>query len=221
MPKHIAITTNGILRYSQKSKCSLEESWKKSFEIILDLIRFQIDKNIPVVTFHLVPMGLVKNEIFPEISTFISNFFNQLKKDHLITGSKVKVSVIGKWYDLPGELVENIKDLTRETKDYDSFFVNFCVNYDGREEIIDAMKVMAMKVRNGSIDPSSISLEDIKEHLYSSYFIPPDLMIVNGGLQSTKGFLLWDSVNAKMYFTDKLWPDFKKDDLAKIINKLC
>ncbi|MCK5107991.1 MAG: undecaprenyl diphosphate synthase family protein, partial [Nanoarchaeota archaeon] len=134
MPKHIAITTNGIFRHSQKSKCSLEDSWKKSFDIILETIRFQVDKNIPIITFHLVPMSLVKKEEFSEISSFISKFFEELKRNHLINENKVKVSVLGKWYDLPGELVESIKDVTRATKDYDSFFVNFCVNYDGKEE---------------------------------------------------------------------------------------
>ncbi|MCK5107880.1 MAG: undecaprenyl diphosphate synthase family protein, partial [Nanoarchaeota archaeon] len=94
------------------------------------------------------------------------------------------------------------------------------VNYDGKEEIIDAMKVIAMKIKNGSLDPSSIDGDDVKENLYSSYFMPPDLMIINGGLQSTKAFLLWDSVNTKVYFSDKFWPDFKKEEISRIIGKI-
>jgi tritrans,polycis-undecaprenyl-diphosphate synthase [geranylgeranyl-diphosphate specific] len=220
MPNHIALTTNGILRYSKKNKKELEESWKKSFEVILKVIKFQIDRNIPIITFDIFPMGLVKKNNFLEISEYVASFFNELKRNHLILNNKVKVSVLGKWYDLPNNLVESIKELTSETKDYDSFFVNFCMNYNGREEIIDAMKVIAMKIKNGSLDPGTITKNDVKENIYSSYFIPPDLMIVNGGLQSTRGLLLWDSLKTKIYFTDKLWPEFKADYISSVISKI-
>jgi len=62
-----------------------------------------------------------------------------------------------------------------------------------------------------------ISKKDIKENLYSSYFIPPDYMVINSGKRSLDGFLLWDCANAKIYFSDKLWPDFSRDELEKVL----
>ena len=86
------------------------------------------------------------------------------------------------------------KQVIESTKDYDFFFTNFCINYSGHDEIVDACRLIARQVKAGKIDPNSISRETIKENLYSSYFIPPDLIIKNGKA-TISGLLLWDSVN--------------------------
>ena len=219
-PNHIALSVNGVSKFGKNNKIEVSRSWQKSFENIKEVINFQVEKDIPIFTFSLIPSKMVKNEDFEEISELIAGFFNELRTWNLVNEKKIKFSVIGKWYDLPNSLVTSIKNLTRETRDYDGFFVNFCANYDGQAEIVDAFRVLAMKIQNGTLDPESISGEDVKENLYSSYFIPPDLIIINAGIQSTSGLLLWDSSSSKIYFTDKLWPDFKVEYLAKIISRI-
>ena len=91
------------------------------------------------------------------------------------------------------------------------------MNYDGQEGIVDALKLLVMQIKLVKIDPELIDKNSIKENLYSSYFLPPDLMIKNGNRKETSGFLLWDSVNTKIYFTNKLWPDFDKTEFMDAI----
>lgn len=219
-PNHIAMAMNGISKYAKDSKIELKESWRKSFDKLKEIIKFQAESDIPIFSFNLIPADLTERENFQEIAEYVAGLLDELRIWDLLAEKKIKISVIGKWYDLPTVLVDSIKRITRETRDYDAFFVNLCANYDGQAEIVDAFRVVAMKIKNGSLDPDSITDEDIKENLYSSSLIPPEIIIVNGGFQSTQGLLLWDSKYSKIYFIDKLWPELKLDDLSKIIQKI-
>jgi len=160
----------------------------------------------------------VDKDDFLAITDSLADFFNGLCNNDLIHKNQIKISVLGKWYDLPGKFVDSIKNIIEKTKEYDSYFVNFCINYDGQEEIVDAVRLIARRLKADKLDPSMINKELIKENIYSSYFVPPDLIIINGS-KRTSDLLLWDSPNAKVYFTNNLWPDFDKVDLKDAIRE--
>ena len=115
------------------------------------------------------------------------------------------------------EVLEKLKNLASCTKDYDHFFLNFCINYDGQEEIVDAIRILSRQLLAGKVSPENINKEMIKENLYSSYFIGPDLMIKNSD-SKMDSFLLWDCVGAKRVFTSKDFPDLTKSEVEKIIH---
>jgi len=217
---HIALAMNGVYEYSKQHKIELKLAWKIAFDKIKETIIFQIENDILISSFNLIPMELTEEDYFLEVAEYIASMLDELRAWNLLARKKIKISVIGKWYDLPMILVDSIKKINRETRDYDAFFVNLCANYDGQTEIVDAFRVVAMKIKNGSLDPDSITDKDIKENLYSSYSIPPEIIFVDGEVQSTDGFLLWDSKYSKIYFTDKLWPEMKIEQLSKIIQKI-
>ena len=81
---------------------------------------------------------------------------------------------------------------------------------------MDSIKLIARQVKADKIDADMINKELIKENTYSSYFVPPDLIVINGS-KTTSDLLLWDSPNAKVYFTNKLWPDFDRTELMDAI----
>ena len=112
--------------------------------------------------------------------------------------------------------LEAVKKTLDETKDYDSFFVNFCLNYDGQEEIVDSCKLIIKQILANKLSESAINREIIKENLYTSYFIPPDL-IIKSGEQKETSFLLWDSVGASIYFTRRAFPEFSLEELNRIL----
>jgi len=141
----------------------------------------------------------------------LSAFFEDLRSWHVLHANQIKVAVLGRWYDLPGRVVERIKDLISATKDYDHYFLNVCVNYDGREEIADACKLIAHQVRLGKLDPETITPLVVKENIYTSAFLPVDLLIAPKN--STQGFLLWDSAHAKIYIT----PETTRDEFLKAL----
>lgn len=218
LPRHIAIVTKGKHVYAEKHKKAIEEVYNKSNLIMLSTIASAAKLKIPITTFYLLSTKSYELEHFSAVVDSLAEFFNELAEKEIIHKNKIKISVFGKWYDMPGKLVDSIKKVMEKTKEYDSFFVNFCINYDGQQEIIDALKLVSMQIKSGKLDAELISKETIKENLYSSYFMPPDLIIINGS-KRTSDLLLWDSPNAKVYFTNKLWPDFDRLELMDAIRE--
>jgi len=218
LPRHIAFVTKGKHIYAERHKVSIENVYKKSNVIILSTIASDVKLNIPITTFYLLSTGSQELEHFSTVVDSLTEFFNELAEKELVHKNKIKVSVFGKWYDMPGKFVDSIKNLMERTKEYDSYFVNFCVNYDGQEEIVDAVKLIARQIKAEKIDAEMINKDMIKENIYASYFLPPDLIIINGS-KTTSNLLLWDSPNAKVYFTNKLWPDFDRVELMDAIRE--
>ncbi len=219
VPMHVAFTMHGYERWVEANKAELKDGIDRSFLILRNTIKIGIKLNMPILTFHVLGTDIMKEES-EKFIIFIDKlveFFEKLKEDETVHKNKVKISVWGKWYDLPGRVVEPIKKVIDATSDYDQFFVNLCINYHGQEEIMDSMRLIAMQIISHKIGVNSISRELIKENLYSSYFLPPELIIKTGN-KRLPSLLLWDSVNSQIYFSDKLWPDFDKAELNKALD---
>tara|TARA_Y100000034_G_scaffold89941_1_gene108304 strand:- start:927 stop:1679 length:753 start_codon:yes stop_codon:yes gene_type:complete len=214
IPLHIALTINGIPRYSEINKKPIQESYDKAFQNLKDIFKTQIENKIRILTIYFMPKFRSSDQELIKASV---KFMNELLKEKIIHDNQVKVSVLGKWYDLPNDLINPIKEIISETKDYDNFFINFCMNYSGRDEIVDSCKLIARKIKADKIDPEAISKDMIKENIYISYFVPPDMIIKTGIKRKLFGFLLWDTVHSDIYFAKKLFPDFTSHDFLKTV----
>ncbi|MEE9525505.1 MAG: polyprenyl diphosphate synthase [Candidatus Woesearchaeota archaeon] len=215
--RHLAITMHGMEKWAEDKKKPLQEVYKKSFSILKEIIEYQIKNNTPILSIYVLPEQLKKEEDYPIFLDELIGFLNSVKKSSLIHNNKVKISALGKWYDIPGRAVDVIKEVLTETKDYDKFFVNLCINYNGKEEIVDACRIIARRIKAGKLDVDAINKGTIKENIYSSYFLPPDLIIKNGQIMQTTTFLLWDTAFSIVYFTKKYFPEFGKGDFSKAI----
>src|SRR3989344_826065 len=202
MLKHIAVDFD----ISEKD---VGNNFIKLFSNITNLIKFQISHKIPILT-----IGLPKVDD-DKIVEFLKFYVNK----SFVDTNKIKISFVGKWYDLSSNLVSEIKRLLDISRDYDTYFLNFAINYDGHDEIVDACKLVVRKVMNNKISIDTINETIIKENLYTSNFVHPDLIIKTGGKVDNilNGFLLWDSKNSKIIFTNKSALEF---DIEKIISHL-
>lgn len=217
LPHHVALSVEGCREYAKKQGIAPEYANKQKFLNIRNIAKSCVKLGIPLFTFYLLPSSAKDASEVIDVVDSLVEFFEELNKWDFIAENQIKVSVLGKWYSLPGRLVEPIKAVLESTKDYDRFFFNLCINYDGQEEIVDAAKLIARQVKAGKLDPESIGKSDIKDNIYTSYFLPPDLIIKTGTSKKLDGFLLWDSPSAKVYFSNKPWPDFGKMSLLKAI----
>ena len=105
--------------------------------------------------------------------------------------------------------------MTLETKDNKNGIFNICINYGGQDEIVEATKKIASKVKEGIIDVNDINKEMYNDYMFND--LPPiDLMIITSGEYRISNFMLWQMAYSELYFTDTLWPDFdeKEFDLA-------
>jgi len=214
LPLHVALTVNGTRKWCEQYKEPYEVGYEKTFKNIKEIIDVQVKSKIRILSIYLLPRYMSGPDL---LLKHTNEFFKELKNNSTITSNQVKISVIGKWYDLPSDTVESIKEIISETKDYDKFFLNFCINYNGQEEIVDACKLISKKVLAQKLDPDGISLSTIKDNIYTSYFIPPDMIIKTGRKKQLFSFFLWDSPRSEIIFTDKLFPNYSKDDFLKDI----
>ena len=219
-PLHVAVTMEGIATYCKKYKIEYAPTYQKGFALLKDILEYQTKSGIPLFTIQgLSETSHKDSEHYSLLLDALVIFLQELGKFPPVHKHKVKISVLGKWYALPGKIIDPIKSIIDETKDYDSFFFNLCINYNGQEEIVDACKLIGRQVRADKLDPEGITKDIIKEHCYSSYFLPPQLMIKTGVTQTIPGLLLWDSSLCKIHFTKKYWPELKVNDISKAIKE--
>lgn len=216
-PLHVGLIVDGNLSWSKEHNQELNNTFRKSFGILKEIVEEQLKLNIPTMTVYF-PFSKTNEDFFVMIDGFVE-FMNDLSADKFFDNNKVKMSVFGKWYDLPPRVVEPIKNLISATKDYDKYFLNFCINYDGQEEIIDATKLIARRVKLGKLDPEAIDKSTIKESIYSS-FLPPDPIIITGKKPRLQSFLLWDCSNSNIHFVNVLWPDFTKKKFLEALDSV-
>jgi undecaprenyl diphosphate synthase len=216
-PNHVAFTTEGKTIWSRKHAIPISQVYKNSFETIRECIGLQLKLNIPITTYYLLSSNMSDLEQFSVLIDSFVEFFSEMKVSELIHSNRIKVSVFGKWYDLPGRVIDPIKNIIENTMNYDNYFVNFCINYNGQEEIVDACKLLARQIKADRLDPDAITPDLLRENLYASSFLPPDLIIKNGLKKGKSDLLLWDSVHAFIHYTYKFWPDFEKRDFQEAI----
>ena len=216
MPKHIAISLDSFPDWRSDNNAGINELIQAYFKYLGKLLDVQAKLRIQVVTIYLFPETAEKSGgAYFAFCEKMSEFFAQLSEKDIVHENKIKISVFGKWYNLPGRAIESLKNIIELTKDYNRFFANFCINYDGQEEIVDACRLVAKQVELGKINPEMITKDSVKESLYSSNFMPPDIILIYGE-KKLSGLLLWDSVNSKIVFAGKSFMEFEEGDVEKI-----
>ena len=131
----------------------------------------------------------------------------------------MRVKAIGTIELLPESIKDVLKRLDDATRDYDNHFLNIAIAYGGQNELVDAVKKIGIKIKNGEIDAENINKEVIESNLYTSHLpqSSPDMILRTSGEKRMSGFLLWQSAYSELVFLDIFWPEFRKIDLMRAI----
>ena len=119
--------------------------------------------------------------------------------------------------NLPKKTRKELLDVIEKTKNNTKITLTIALSYGSKEEIVNAVKNISKKVVNKQLDIEEIDENIINNHLYTFTLPDVDLLIRTSGEQRISNFLLWQSAYAELYFTDTLWPDFRKDHFFKAI----
>jgi len=206
VPRHIAVVLDGNRRYSKKLGIPKFKGHEKGFNKIKDIVEWCIEVGVKELTLYCFSTENFKRD--KKEVDYLFNLFrkkvDEFKDDKVINDKKVRVRVIGRTSMFPGDMQEKMKEVMEKTKDYGNFTLNLALAYGGRGEIVDAVKKLLSSGKE-------ISEENISENLYLADDV--DLFIRPGGEKRLSNFLLWQNSYAELWFTDKLWPEFGKDDL--------
>ena len=131
--------------------------------------------------------------------------------------NNVRFQLIGDREKLPSFLQDRLSNALNSTSDNSGLLLNIALNYGGRDEISRAVRKLSELVKKGELQPENIDEALISANTYTADLPDPDLIIRTSGELRLSNFLIWQAAYAEFYFTEVLWPDFKKEDLYKAI----
>ena len=210
---HVAIIMDGNGRWGLKKRGSRNYGHLKGLNTVETVIKSSLGKKIPYLTLYTFSTENWKrpdNEI---------NFLFDLIRKHIKKNLKkiikqgIKINIIGKQRKLPTDIAQSLKLIEKKTKKNSAITINLALNYGSKEEIVDACRKFIFK-KNEKVD-----IKNFQTKLYTKNIPDPDILIRTGGTRRLSNFLLWQLAYAEIFFIDKLWPDFNKNDFNKIISK--
>ena len=219
VPKHLGIIMDGNRRFAKRL---MVKPWKghewgaKKLAKVLEWCEEYKIKELTVYTFSIQNFDRPKDEYEYLMEVFDQNF-DQIKSDKRIYDNKIKINIIGRIWMFPKKIQEKMQKIMDLTKDHDRYIINFAMAYGGREEVIDATKKIAEKVKSGELNINDINESVFENNLYLNS--EPDLIIRTGGEKRTSNFLAFQSAYSEYIFVDKMWPEFEKEDFVQCIEQ--
>jgi undecaprenyl diphosphate synthase len=147
------------------------------------------------------------------LARFLKNEIGELQRNN------VKLETVGQIYRLPEFVQEQLKKTKAALAKNNGLTLVLALSYGGRQEIVEATRSIAQKVREGALEPAEITERTISEHLYTRHWPDPDLLIRTSGEMRVSNFLLWQISYAEFVVTKTLWPDFRKAELFAAIEE--
>ena len=217
LPKHIAIIMDGNGRWANLQGKSRVKGHQQGAQKVRDVVEEATRQGIEYLTLYAFssdnwsrPKDEV-NILMKLLVTSLKNEFNRL------INNNIRLQSIGDISGLPNPVKQELKYVIEKTKNNTGMVLTLALNYGAKEELTQAIKAIAFKVKNSIISPEKVDQSTIIEHLYSQNLPAVDLLIRTSGEKRISNFLLWHIAYAELYFTDTLWPDFNKEDLQKAI----
>ncbi len=219
VPKHIGIILDGNRRASKMMGIDYKTGYELGAEKLEEVLNWCWELEVEVITcwvFSTENFSRPKKQVEAIMKLAVENL-RRIREDKRIAKNKVKVNVLGRLNLLPKNVQEEIKLTEDATKTHDKYVLNLCMAYGGRAEIVDALKQILDKMKEGSINFDDVDEELISNHLYTDGIQDPDLIIRTSGEERLSGFLLWQSAFSEYYFAEVHWPLFRKIDLWRAI----
>ena len=218
-PKHIAVIMDGNGRWARqrglpRSRGHLEgaNSAKQCVEACLDIgVEY-----LTLYTFSTENWRRPKEEIdtlMGLLQKFLKDYTTDLRK------RSVRLEAIGRLQEIPPGVQLQLRESIQATADGKSLTTILAVNYSGRTEIVDATKKIVEEVIAGRLAKDDIDADIFQKSLYTHNWPDPDLFIRTSGEMRISNFLLWQLSYTEIYVTQKLWPDFRKEDLIEAVQE--
>lgn len=217
LPKHVAIIMDGNGRWA---KCRGEErtfGHKSAIRAVREAINACNEIHIPYLTLYTF-----SSENWNRPNDEVDTLMGLISETLLLEAEQIftkglRMHVIGDIERLPILVQDQLNNLVDITKDNKRGNLVLALSYGSQNEILNAVKKISTKVKNGDLKEEDITEEVFEDHLYTRNLPPVDLLIRTSGEVRISNFLLWQIAYAELQFLDVLWPDFGKENLYECI----
>jgi undecaprenyl diphosphate synthase len=213
IPRHVAIVMDGNGRWAKARRLPRTEGHARGEASLFDVIEGAIEIGVKYLSAYAFSTENWSRS--PDEVRWLMGFNRDVirRRRDQMDAMGVRVCWAGRRPRLWRSVINELEEAERRTVDNDVLTLQFCVNYGGRAEIVDATRRIAELAAAGRLDPRKITEARFRRYLDEPDIPDVDLFVRSSGEQRTSNFLLWQSAYAEMIFLDRLWPDFDRRDL--------
>lgn len=218
LPRHVAIIPDGNGRWAERRGLPRNEGHRQGTRTLRDVVRAAHElgvQELSVFAFSTENWGRPRVEV-NALMKLLSGYLRG-EVDELVENG-VRLRAIGRLHELPGRLQVEIENAVRRTEGNDEMQLTCALSYSGRTDIVDATRRVAREVEAGRLDPDAIDEKCLRSFMSAPDLSDPDLLIRTGVERRISNYMLWQLAYTELVFTERLWPDFRKEDL---VDALC
>jgi len=218
IPEHIAIIMDGNGRWAKKRGNQRLFGHKNGVKAVRDAVEGAGEigvKHLTLYAFSTENWNRPKIEIEGLMSLLVSSID---KETGNLIENNVRLNAIGNLDSLPSDVRKKLEKSIAKTEKCDGLNLHLALSYSSRWEIVNAVKNMAVELKTGKLDPETISDEVFSSFLTTQNIPDPELLIRTSGELRLSNFLLWQLAYSELYFTETLWPDFRKEHLFEAVS---
>jgi len=217
LPQHIAVIMDGNGRWAKKRGVVRLWGHKNGVESVRAIVEASVEiglKYLTIYAFSTENFSRPADEVAGLLKLILDSLVNEIEQ---MSKNNIVVRFIGSSQHLSPEYLQQIH--TESQMSWQNTGLNFFIalNYGGRLEILEAVKQIAVEVGLGNLKPQNIDEKILESYLYTAGVPDPDLLIRTSGENRLSNFLIWQSAYTELYFTDILWPDFRKEAFLEAI----
>jgi undecaprenyl diphosphate synthase len=217
LPNHVAIIMDGNGRWAKDRGRPRPDGHREGIKSVIDIVKASSSmglKALTVYAFSEQNWARPEDEVGGLMKLLVEYLISERE---MFFREQVRLRAIGRISRLPPLPRATLANMEAATADHKGLTLTLCLSYGGREEIADVIKELGGKVAAGEMAVDDVDEQAISQHLPSLTVGPVDLLVRTGGEQRTSNFLVWASVQADLYFSPKLWPDYNRNDLYEAI----
>lgn len=214
IPRHVGIIMDGNRKWAKANNENISEGYLQGRRVFHEVCLYCLEKGIPYLTTFAFSIENLKRSN-DEIRSLLDLVFARFRDKQWFIANNIRVYFAGATSLFTADEQKILQDLSISTSKCDGLIVTIALNYDGYEEIINALNQIIKQRSN----IKAVSKDTINKYLYTSHLPDLDLIIRTANIQRLTRFLLWKSSYAECIFMKKYWPDFKKEDFIDAINE--
>ncbi len=215
LPKHIAIIMDGNGRWAKKHGHDRVFGHYQGVESVREIVEVAAEigiKYLTLYTFSTENWNRPKTEVDALMTLFVETIEKEITT---LNKNNISLNAIGDIESMPAVNQKKLKETIRKTAQNNRMMLTLALSYSSRCEIVNAVRKMIESKK--FTDVNKVTEESFSSYLYTAGLPDPELLIRTSGEQRISNYLLWQIAYSELYFTEKLWPEFRKEEFYEAI----
>ncbi|MFH1773076.1 MAG: polyprenyl diphosphate synthase [Patescibacteria group bacterium] len=216
IPVHVGIAMDGNRDWAQERNLPVFEGYQRGYDKMQQVLTWFFARGVKILSIFV--FSTENWRCSQEEVNYLMKLLKQTIEENLLTEAcckGYKILISGRINELPGNLPQSCYEIMEKTNANQVGVINICLNYDGRAEIVDAVR----KLVKNKAEIEQIHEGLIRKYLYQSDLPDPDVIVRTASKQQLSGFMLWQSIHSKLIFLKKYWPEIEETDIDFILKQ--